>query len=200
METEFNKVVPFWMSLLIIVTIFWILPLITNQLILIYFLFWQFYFSSLQNKSYKMLNWSCLYFSTKDKIPYFLKSFLVYKFGCARCNSCYIGETCHHFKTRIDEHVKKDKKSNIYKHLHNNEECFSSFNSDCFYILDYAPTQFQIKIKEGIYIDWEKPNLSYYSFYLVTLSSPFYFLFLFIKYDFRLASLSLFYVVNTNCP
>ena len=62
------------------------------------------------------------YFSTKDKTPYFLKSFLVYKFVCVRCNSCYIGETCRHFKTRIDEHVKKDKKSNIYKHLNNNEE------------------------------------------------------------------------------
>ena len=100
------------------------------------------------------------YFSTKDKTPYFLKSFLVYKFVCARCNSCYIGETCRHFKTRIDEHVKKDKKSNIYKHLNNNEECFSSFNSDCFSILDYAPTQFQVKIKEGMYIAWEKPNLN----------------------------------------
>ena len=57
------------------------------------------------------------YFSTKDKTPYFLKSFLVYKFVCARCNSCYIGETCRHFKTRIDEHVKKDKKSNIYIYI-----------------------------------------------------------------------------------
>ena len=33
-----------------------------------------------------------------------------------------------HFKTRIDELLKKEKKSNICKHLHNNEECFSSFN------------------------------------------------------------------------
>ena len=86
------------------------------------------------------------YFSIKDKIPYFLKSFLVYRFVCARCNSCYIGETCRQFKIRIDEHVKKDKKCNMYKHLNNNEECFSSFNSDCFSILDYAPTQFQIKV------------------------------------------------------
>ena len=48
------------------------------------------------------------YFSTKDKTTYFLKSFLVYKFVCARCNSCYIGKNCHHFKTRIDEHVAKN--------------------------------------------------------------------------------------------
>ena len=49
------------------------------------------------------------YFSTKDKTPYFSKSFLVHKFVSARCNSSYIGETCRHFKTRIDEHVKKTK-------------------------------------------------------------------------------------------
>ena len=100
------------------------------------------------------------HFSTKDKTPYFLKSFLVYKFVCARCNSCYIGETCHHFKSRINVHAKKDKKTNIYKHQHNNEECFSSFNSNYFSILDYAPTQFQIKIKGVIYIDWDRPNLN----------------------------------------
>ena len=74
------------------------------------------------------------YFSTKDKIPYFLRSFLVFKVACARCDSCYIGETCRHFKTRIDEHVKiENKNSNIYKHLYNKEERFSSFNSDCFW-------------------------------------------------------------------
>ena len=77
-----------------------------------------------------------------------MKSFLVYKFVRARCNSCYIGETCRHFKTRIDAHVKKDKKSNIYKHLNNNEECFLSFNSDCFSILDYAPTRFRLRLKK----------------------------------------------------
>ena len=67
-------------------------------------------------------------------------------------------------------------------------------------ILDYAPTQFQVKIKEDMYIDRVKANLkkktkalSYYSFYLVTLLRT-YFLFLFVKYDF-----SLLYIVNVNC-
>ena len=27
----------------------------------------------------------------------------------------YIGETCHDFKARVDEHVKKAERSNIYK-------------------------------------------------------------------------------------
>ena len=57
-------------------------------------------------------------FSVKNATPYFLKSFLVYKFVCARCKSCYIGETCCHFITRINEHTKKDKKSHVFQHLH----------------------------------------------------------------------------------
>ena len=33
------------------------------------------------------------YFSYKDPIPDDLKSFLIYKFPCARCSSSYIGKT-----------------------------------------------------------------------------------------------------------
>ena len=40
-----------------------------------------------------------------------LKSFLVYKFTCASFSSSYVGENCRHFKTRIEEHTKKYKKS-----------------------------------------------------------------------------------------
>ena len=35
--------------------------------------------------------------NVKDTIPRELQSHLEYKFTCARCNSCYIGETCQHF-------------------------------------------------------------------------------------------------------
>ena len=52
------------------------------------------------------------------------------------------------------------KKSSIYKHLHNNEECFSGFNSDCFSILDYAPTRYQIKTKEGIILIRTSQNVT----------------------------------------
>ena len=99
--------------------------------------------------SFKIKN--CFKFLLKLTL-FSLKSFIVYKFVCERYNSCYTGETCRHFKPRIDENLKKDKKSNIYKHLHNNKKCFSSSNSDCFPILDYAPTLFQIKIKVCILI------------------------------------------------
>ena len=87
-----------------------------------------------------MLQWSLdvdvNYFSYKDLIPNDLKSLLVYNFFCASCSSSYIGKTCHHFKTRIEEHNKKDNKSHIFKHLHSTTICFDSYNSLCFKTID----------------------------------------------------------------
>ena len=51
--------------------------------------------------SFKIKN----YFANKDLIPNGLKSFLEYKFNCASCSSSCIGETCYHFKIRIEEHI-----------------------------------------------------------------------------------------------
>ena len=100
------------------------------------------------------------YFSYKDPIPDDLKSFLVYKFTCASCSSSYIGETCRHFKTRIEEHIKTDNKSHIFKHLHSTTTCFDSYNSLCFKIIDKANSKFDLKIKEALHINWRKPNLN----------------------------------------
>ena len=75
--------------------------------------------------SFKIKN----YFLYKDPIPNDLKSFLVYKFTCASCSSScsssYIDETCHHFKTRIDKHIKKYNKSHILKHLHSGKSLWN---------------------------------------------------------------------------
>ena len=69
------------------------------------------------------------YFLHKDLILNDLKSFLLYKFSCASCSSCNIGETCRHCKTRIEAHIKKDGKFHIFKHLHSIGTCFNSYNS-----------------------------------------------------------------------
>ena len=100
------------------------------------------------------------YFPYKDQIPIDLKSFLVYKFTCASCSSSYIGETCRHFKTRIEEHIKKDIKSHIFKHLHYSETCFDSYDCLCFQIVDKVKSKFDLKIKEALHIHWRKPNLN----------------------------------------
>ena len=86
--------------------------------------------------------------------------FLVYKCTCASCSCTYIGETCRHFKTRIEEHIKKDNKSHIFKHLHSTATCFDSYNSLCFKIIDKANSKFDLKVKEALHINWRKTNLS----------------------------------------
>ena len=106
--------------------------------------------------SFKIKN----YFSNNDPITDDLKSFLVYKFTCGNCSSSYIGETCHHFKTRTEEHIKKDKRSHVFKHLHSTATCFDSYNSLSFKIIDKANSKFDFKIKETLYIYWRKSNLN----------------------------------------
>ena len=55
-------------------------------------------------------------FSVKDSVPRELHSRVIYKFTCACCNACYIGETGHHFSTRVREHLSSDKSLHIFKH------------------------------------------------------------------------------------
>ena len=98
-------------------------------------------------------------FSSKDSIPEMISSNVVYKFSCASCNASYIGETTRHFNTRIKEHF-KDKNSHIYKHVNSNENCKRVCNESCFLVIDRTPTEFQLKIKEGLHIEWEKPDLN----------------------------------------
>ena len=106
--------------------------------------------------SFKIKN----YFWYKDLIPDDLNSFLVYTFTSASCSSSYIGKTYRHFKNRIEEHIKKDNKSHIFKHLHSTAICFDSYNSLCFKIIDKIISKFDLKIKEALHINWRKPNLN----------------------------------------
>ena len=100
-----------------------------------------------------------------------MKSLLVYKFTCASCSSCYIGETCRYFKTRIEDSIKKDDKSQVLKHLHSPATCFDSYNSLSFKIIDQGNSKFDLEIKEALHINWRKPNLNAQQNHLaVTLS------------------------------
>ena len=98
------------------------------------------------------------YFSFTDPIPDDLKFFLVCKCTCASCSSSYIGDNCRH--CRIEEHMRKDKKSHIFKHLHSITTCFESYNYLSFKIIDKDNSNFDLKIKEALHISWRKPNLN----------------------------------------
>ena len=69
-------------------------------------------------------------------------------------------QTFHHFKTSIEEHIKKDNRSHLFKQLHSTETCFDSYNSLCLKIIDKTNSKFNLKIKEALHINWRKPNLN----------------------------------------
>ena len=104
--------------------------------------------------SFKVKN----YFSNKDHVPDNSKCFLVYKFTSASCSSSYIGETCHHFKSSIEEHFKKDVNSHNFKDLHPTTTFFDSYNSLFLKIVDKGNSKFDFK--EALHISWRKPNLN----------------------------------------
>ena len=58
----------------------------------------------------------------KDTIRRKLRTCVVYRFLCADCNACYVGETSQHLSTRVHEHLVSDKTSyilDIYTILYN---------------------------------------------------------------------------------
>ena len=76
------------------------------------------------------------------------------------------GKTWHHFKTKIEEHIKKDSKSRIFKYLHTTTTYFDLYNSLSFKMIDKANSKFDLKIKELLHINWRKPNLNAQQEYL----------------------------------
>ena len=99
-------------------------------------------------------------FNVKDPLPDSLCTCIVYKFSCASCNACYIGETIRHFSTFVHKHMSSDRSFHVYKHFKASKSCRTSCNLDCFKILDSAPTRYQVKLKESMYIKWKKPDLN----------------------------------------
>ena len=99
-------------------------------------------------------------FSVVKIIPKFLQSYIVYQFTCAGCNACYIGEARRHLKTRIKEHLGKDKNSQILKRLQENPHCSQVSYFDCFDVIDCDTSHFRLQLKEAMHITWKKPILN----------------------------------------
>ena len=100
------------------------------------------------------------YFSTKDPVPLCFKSNVVYSFKCPRCESCYVGRTLTHFDTRRKQHLGTDSNSSILSHLKKSKECKEVCDIDTFRILDTAKTNYELAIKEGMYIKGHNPILN----------------------------------------
>ena len=107
-----------------------------------------------------------------------------------------------HFKTKIEEHIKKDNKSHIFTHLHSTATCFDSYNSISFKTVDKANSKFNLKIKEAVHINRRKPNWNAPQNHLaLTLSlyllSPLFF-YVFVFFCVSLSSI-MFIISDTNC-
>ena len=126
--------------------------------------------------SFKIKN----YFSNEDTIPDGLKSLLLCKFTFAGCSSSYIGKNCHHFKTRTEEHIKKDYKSYIFKHPHSTATCFDSYNSFSFKIIDKVNTQYDLKIKDALHSKRTTKSFSFYPFTIASILVVFCLCFLYV--------------------
>ena len=76
-------------------------------------------------------------FSSKDRLPNALRSFIVYRFTVAEGQSYYIGEKRRHLTTRTKAHLVTDKISHIMEQLLGNKTCKSICRLGI--ILGYAP-------------------------------------------------------------
>ena len=96
-------------------------------------------------------------FWTKDKVPYGLKSYVIYKPYYAVVISRYVDETYRHIYTRTHEHLETNKNSNIYGHLIENPQRKSVCDENCFSVSDSVRTKHTLKLKKNMYVKCSNP-------------------------------------------
>ena len=103
------------------------------------------------------------FFRFKDKVSFNLRSNVVYKFLCGRCNATYYGETCRHLNVRVGEHSgisaltgKKSKAGKTTAVKDHMLYCDHIVSFDDFKILTSSNSGFHLKIKESLLISHDK--------------------------------------------
>ena len=98
------------------------------------------------------------YFSLKDRTPLDLMAKVVYQYSCSCDKSLtYIGKTKRHLTVRSKEHFQRE--SPIRNHIQSCSKCKYSDMSN-FNILNSGRTDYEIRIKEALYINNLKPILN----------------------------------------
>ena len=77
-----------------------------------------------------------------------MKSFLAYRLTCINYSFVSIVKTYYYSQTKIEQYIKNEKRSNIYKYFYTNETCSKSYRGDTFKIHVKANFKFNSKIKE----------------------------------------------------
>ena len=101
------------------------------------------------------------FFQFKNKMPYCLRSSVVYKYSCGRYNATY--ETCLHLSVKVDEHSgvsyitgKKSKSTAVKNHMH---FCDHIVSTDDFKISATSDSDFHVKVKECLLMSRDEPIL-----------------------------------------
>ena len=103
----------------------------------------------------------------KDTLNKKIRSFLVYRYMCSKCNVSSHGKAYHHFFSRAAEHMdvsnltgkwfKNIKDSAVSDHL---LQCNCTIDFDHFYILANDVGKFNVLVKESLLIKRENPVLN----------------------------------------
>ena len=113
-------------------------------------------------------------FMFKDKVPFSVRSYLLYRYTCSRRNSTYIGKTKRHYVVRVFEHLgvslRTGKKFSFNARNINNSAVLTHINTQCkhningslddFSIIGSAKSDQLLCIKESLLIQNLKPELN----------------------------------------
>ena len=107
------------------------------------------------------------FYTSKDKIPLFLRSGIVYKFQCGGCIATYYGKTKWHFKVKMYEHmgifavtgkrVDGEDDSAIKEHL---LFCNHAPDFEDFWILATNSNDFNVMLMESVLNNRDHPPLN----------------------------------------
>ena len=93
--------------------------------------------------------------SLKFPVPDMLKSNVVYKITCSRCQSSYVGQTSRHLQQRFREHI--GSKGILRKHF---EECNITPSDDLVKIIGTSRFLDKLLTLEALFIEEIKPELN----------------------------------------
>ena len=105
-------------------------------------------------------------FRVKDRIPFSLRSCVVYRYSCGSCNATYIGKTKRHLATRIAEHrsvsvrTGKPVKAAPPSAIRDHAQFCSPVSVGNFSILRSSNSEYDLGIVEGLCIWKFRPSLN----------------------------------------
>ena len=115
-----------------------------------------------------VLRVDCLtFFPFKDRIPFALRSHVVYKYKCQCCGALYVGQTRRHIHTRISEHMGVSPKtgnklsvSQMSAVLTHHRFSKHTISDSDFTILTSSNSKFDLEMRESLLISKFKPILN----------------------------------------